>query len=94
MNVVLIPRNGSTSIVSALGLHHEHNRTGDGSPRNQLNASAVYSAVTLNPGGATPSAEQGTGTHGRFAYIVNPRGLAVVNAVNQPMYFFKCATAL
>ncbi len=29
MNVVLIPRNGSTSIVSALGLHHEHKRASE-----------------------------------------------------------------
>jgi hypothetical protein len=70
-------------------------RSGDGSTSNSLNASASYSAVTVTPSaGATPTSEQGGGTHGRFSYIENPRGFCVVNATNQPVYFFKCATSL
>ena len=69
-------------------------RTGDGSTSNPLNASASYSSVVVSAGGVTPTDPPGQGCHGRFAYIENPGGFAVVNAVNQPMYFFKCATAL
>lgn len=70
-------------------------RTGDGSTLNPLNASAVYSVgQTITPaGGATPTAPDVTGTYGRFNYIANPRGFAVVNSVSQPVYFFKIPAA-
>lgn len=71
-------------------------RTGDGSISNSLNSSADYAGVSITSftpsTGSTPSTKAVNGTFGRFSYIANPRGFALLNAFDGAMYFFKCAT--